>query len=213
MINRLLICGCARSGNTLMLHLLDTGFKETEISYDGPGGEVIPSKKDVVEGKVTVGKFPKKAGKLSKWIKDESFGVVYMIRDPRDVLVSKHWLKPHKYWVQPKRWIATAEIANEYKDHERVILVRYEDLLRNPGDIQRKISVKFRLEILRPFDECHREFDLNDNINMNNMNGARPLDSSRIGNWDKDPDKKAYVDRTLNSFPDISKWMKKFGYK
>lgn len=212
MINRLLVCGCARSGNTLMLHLLDTGFKDTEIVYDGPGGEVVPTEEDITEGKVVIGKFPKKANKLSKWLKDEHFGAVYMMRDPRDVLVSKHWLKPGKFWVQPKRWIQTAEIAEQYKDHERVLLVKYEDLLRNPEDIQRKISVKFGLEITRSFNECHSNFDKNDVTNINNMNGARPFDSSRIGNWTKDKEKKQYVERTLKAFPDIKKWMHEFGY-
>lgn len=195
-----------------MLHLLDNGFDNTEIMFNGPGGEVIPSESDVVDGKVVIGKFPKKAGKLARWIKEDSFGVVYMMRDPRDVLVSKHWLKPNKYWVPPKRWPMTAEIAYGYKDHERFELVKYEELLTNPNAIQSNIAARFGLKVATSFDECYKNFNKEDDVNLNNMNGARPLDPSRIGNWSKDPKKKAYIKRTLNAYPDIEKWMKHFGY-
>lgn len=212
MINRILVCGCARSGNTLMLHLLGTGFKHTEVLYDGPGGEVVPTKEHVQENKIIVGKFPKRAVKLSRWLNDESFGVIYMMRDPRDVLVSKHFLKPNKYWVHPKRWIETAKIANKYKDHERIILVKYEDLIKNPDHIQKNISKVFKMEISNPFAECYKRFDRDDSVNMSNMNGARPLDKSRIGNWKSDPEKKEYISDVFRKYPQIVQLMKPYGY-
>lgn len=213
MIKRILVCGCARSGNTVMLHLLDTGFEDTEILYHGSGGEVAPTKEHLVEGKIVIGKFPKKASKLSRWLSEEDLGVVYMMRDPRDVLVSRHPLKPKKYWVQPTRWIETAEIANQYKDHERVMILKYENLMTHPEDTQRKIAVRFGLKISQPFSECYRNFDKEDTINMSTMNGARPLDPSRIGNWADDPKKKLHIEKVMKSHPSIAKWMKEFGYQ
>ena len=91
MIDRILICGCARSGNTLMFSLIDTGFENIVKVKGGPWGEQVP--KEVVEGKVVVGKFPRKASRLHKLMADD-LGIIYMMRDPRDVLVSKHFERP-----------------------------------------------------------------------------------------------------------------------
>lgn len=196
-----------------MLHLMDAGFKHTEILYDGPGGEVVPLPENEKEGKTIVGKFPKKAGKLEKWLSDEEFGAIYMMRDPRDVLVSRHFLKPHKYWVQPKRWIAAAEIAESLQEKDRVLLVKYEDLLSRPKKVQRQIAGAFGLEVGTPFDECHKHFDKEDVTNISNMNGARPFDSSRIGNWKNDPSKERYINGKLKQHPELIEYMKKFGYR
>ena len=91
MIDRILICGCARSGNTLMFSLIDTGFENIVKVKGGPWGEQVP--KEAVEGKVVVGKFPRKASRLYKLMADD-LGIIYMMRDPRDVLVSKHFERP-----------------------------------------------------------------------------------------------------------------------
>ena len=210
-MKRILICGCARSGNTLMLHLMGTGFENTEILYDGPGGEVMPRKEDEKEGKAIVGKFPKKAGKLEKWLDNEEFGAIYMMRDPRDVLVSKHFLKPKRYWVPTKRWIDAAKIAEELQGKERILMVSYEELLSDPKKVQEEIASAFGLSIAIPFEKCHEHFDQDDQTNISNMNGARPLDPGRIGNWKNDPAKKKHIEKRLKDV-ELVKYMKKFGY-
>lgn len=207
-IKRLLICGCARSGNTLMLHLLETGFQNVTKTIDGPGGEVAPTK--TIDGKIVVGKFPKKAGKLEKWYSDD-LGVVYMMRDPRDVLVSKHYLKQAKYWVQPERWIKTANFALAAKDRDDVELVKYEDLILSPNAVQDRIAERFGLAVLRPFTECHNHFDSNDTANISAMKGARPFDPKRIGNWKGDPDKERRVKNVMKN-AELAGLMKKLGY-
>lgn len=208
-IQRILICGCARSGNTVMLHLMETGFENVEKNIDGPGNEAFPKK--AIEGKVVAGKFPKMIRKLDKVMRDD-LGVIYMMRDPRDVLVSKHFLKPNKYWTPPNRWIEAAEIAEDFKDHPNVMLLKYESLVSNPNRVQKHIAQKFGLEIKRPFAECHKYFDQEDQVNLNTMNGARPLDPSRIGNWKDDPAKKQYAQKMLKQHPEIVTYMKRLGY-
>lgn len=191
-----------------MLHLLDSGFAGTEKVVDGPGGEVVPV--ETKNGKIIVGKFPKKALKLQKWFSND-LGVIYMIRDPRDVLVSSHYLRPHKYWVKPDRWIGTAEYALEVCDREDVELVRYEDLILKPNEIQKKIGDRFNLEIIRPFADCYAYFDESDTPNISAMRGARPLDPKRIGNWKDDPQKTKYANCILQN-EKIKELMGKFHY-
>jgi hypothetical protein len=57
-IKRIIICGCARSGNTLMLHLLETGFENIVKIIRGRSNETFPNKEDLIEGKVIIGKKP-----------------------------------------------------------------------------------------------------------------------------------------------------------
>lgn len=211
-IQRVLICGCARSGNTLMMSLIETGFSDIAKTIDGPGNESVPKAKDIVKDKVLLGKFPKSSGKLDKHLASKDLGVIFMMRDPRDVLVSKHYLKPNIYWVQPERWMRNAEFARKHQDHSRVLLVKYEDVLTSPNKVQNEISDKFGLTMLRQFDECHLYFDENDEANIGAMNGVRPLDSSRIGNWKDDPAKMKRIKKIMKQHPEIETYMDMFGY-
>lgn len=212
MFNKLLICGCARSGNSLMLHLMGSGFRNIKMVYDGPGGEVVPTDNDIENKKtVVVGKFPKKLGKIQKFI-DKNFGIIFMIRHPYDVLTSKHHLKPDKYWVQPDRWISSAQDILKYKDHNNCLLVKYELLISKPEIVQKKISDKFQLLVKTKFQECPNSFDQEDKVNMLNMNGFRSLDPSRIGNWKQDPEKITHIKKVIDRHPDILTWMKEFQY-
>ena len=91
-------------------------------------------------------------------------------------------------------------------------MLKYESLILKPNKVQKKIADKFGLTIRKPFSECYQDFDQNDEVNMNTMNGARPLDPSRIGNW-KDSNKKIdYVNRILANEPEVRAYMEKLGY-
>ena len=173
MIDRILICGCARSGNTLMFSLIDTGFENIVKVKGGPWGEQVP--KEAVEGKVVVGKFPRKASRLYKLMADD-LGIIYMMRDPRDVLVSKHFERPRTYWTSVERWIRTATVALEYKDHPNVLLLKYEDLITKPNKAQKAMAEKFNLEAVRKFEDCYESFDTKDKYNAKTMNGIMHLD-------------------------------------
>ena len=205
MIQRILICGCARSGNTLMLNLMEVGFQNIVKNIDGPGNEQIPKKP--IPGHVVVGKFPKKIYQLDTLMKPD-LGVIYMLRDARDVLISKHFQKPHKYWTPIRRWVEAAEIAVKYENHPQVHILKFEDLLRSPDKIQFSLAQKFGLIPLRSFAAAHKYFDKTDDYNIQTMNGIRPLDKSRIGAWKT---KRAAAKRFMEN-EDVQKYMRHFGY-
>jgi hypothetical protein len=208
MIDRILICGCARSGNTLMFSLIDTGFENIVKVKGGPWGEQVP--KEVVEGKVIVGKFPRKASRLHKLMADD-LGIIYMMRDPRDVLVSKHFERPRTYWTSFERWIRTATVALEYKDHPNVLLLKYEDLITKPNKAQKAMAEKFNLEAARKFEHCYESFDTNDKYNAKTMNGIRPLDKSRIGVWKDGYLNEKFINRLMKN-SEMTDLMKRFDY-
>jgi len=56
---------------------------------------------------------------------------INIIRDPRDVLTSRHHNKPGEYWVSPNRWVKDVSKGLELIDRPRVFTVRYEDLVQN----------------------------------------------------------------------------------
>lgn len=160
-IRRVYIRGCPRSGNTLMLLLCGAGFKNSHIltAQDIP----IPSKSN--PNKITFGTFPSPEGFSYKQVQADHFldfedaAIIFMIRDPRDVLVSEHGAKPGEPWIKdPKRWIDNALILKKIKEHERVLLIKYEDLVTEPDAIQEKIAVQFGFEINRPFSDCWQYF-------------------------------------------------------
>jgi len=208
MFKRILICGCARSGNTLMFSLMQTGFDKIIKVIDGPGNEQFPE--EIVEDHVVVGKMPKKVSKLHKLMSDD-LGVICMMRDPRDVLVSRHFERPKRYWTPLTRWMGTAEIANEYKNHPNVLLVKYEDLILKSSKVQNAISKKFNLDKIRDFDECYEHFDKSDKYNEKTMNGIRPLDTSRIGSWKDNGPKEKFINKLMKN-KDLVELMNSFGY-
>lgn len=61
---------------------------------------------------------------------DRRFWVICMMRDPRDVVVSRHGKKLEDYWAELDLW---KEMLVHYRcvaSHPRFITVRYEDLDR-----------------------------------------------------------------------------------
>ena len=71
--------------------------------------------------------------------------IINIIRDGRDVV----YKRPNYYIIQ---WIRAIDSRNEYKHliyHE----LRYEDLVTNPDEEQKKIAKKLNLEILYKFSE------------------------------------------------------------
>lgn len=214
-IRRVYIRGCPRSGNTLMLLLCGVGFKNSHVltAQDIP----IPNKSN--PNQITFGTFPSPEGLSHKKVQADHFldledaAIIFMIRDPRDVLVSEHGAKPGEPWIKdPKRWIDNALILNQVKEHERVLWIKYEDLVTNPNAIQEKIAVKFGLDINRPFSECWQHFQPISPDYLKSIKEIKPLEKDKIGVWNKDPKKKDYVTQKLAQRPEIYDLMKEFGY-
>ncbi|MDT9196034.1 MULTISPECIES: hypothetical protein [unclassified Limnospira] len=217
-IKRVYIRGCPRSGNTLMLYLCKYGFRNSHILEP----QEIPVPEKSVPGRITFGTFPSPEGYPQKriWAKNflnqEDSAIIFMVRDPRDVLLSEHGLKPGQPWIEnPQRWIDNALVFLENKtldNHPRIIAVRFEDLLSKPNQVQLQISTYLGLEIERPFSDCWQHFQILSPNNMKSLKTVGPFDTSKIGIWKNDSDKKNYVIQKLNNKPEIYALMKYFGY-
>nr|MDJ0518099.1 glycosyltransferase 61 family protein [Trichodesmium sp. MO_231.B1] len=213
-IERVYIRGCPRSGNTLMLYICGAGFKNSLILEP----ERIPFKENSIPGKITFGKLPRPEMHKKKRVRADNFlefkdaAIIFMMRDPRDVMLSEHGRKIGEPWLKdPKWWIINALLCKELERHPRVVVVKYEELLTTPNQVQEKIATTLGLDIAIPFSECWMKFNPNPN-NMNALKGVRPLDPSRIGSWKQDLSKREYIENLLNTRPEIFPLMEYFGY-
>lgn len=159
------IGGCGRSGTTLLLSILDahphiyafphevTTFGRWKASRSG-GWE--PERMDRFYKSILRASIPRSAERFCEKTPrnvrhiEEIFSYfeqearfIHLIRDGRDVLLSRHPDNPEAYWVAPETWVQDVKSGLAYRDDPRVFTVFYEDLIR---DYQ--ATVKALLEFL-----------------------------------------------------------------
>ncbi len=150
----IVIGGCGRSGTTLLLSILAAHpdifaapHETVALMYWKPdpsdAGRMVPKRLDRFYRYLLVKKVPPQArrwcektprnvrslGRILNYWPEARF--INIIRDPRDVLTSKHRKNPDKYWVPLNRWVRDVNEGLAFKDHPRVYTIRYEDLVQN----------------------------------------------------------------------------------
>lgn len=179
-MKRLHIVGCPRSGTTLMMELISTcfcndGFCSHEMSiFEEPEGtpELFFSKQ------------PSDIKYLSRiFSRDPNLYVIFLIRDPRAVIASRHSSHSDVYFCNYRVWEECYTAATGFLGHPRFLSVRYEDLTRNSDGIQAKIQERFPFLVCEhPFSE-YQDFARPSQEAMNAMNGVRAVSAERIRGW------------------------------
>jgi len=190
--NKVLICGCARSGNTLMLNLMSHGFEGVHTLC----GEIVP--KQDMSGFTVIGKRPIELMNLERHL--QTMAAILMVRYPKDVLISSLKRKHH---VLPERWISTAKKIIQFEKHDKVKVVYYEKLILNHHDVQQELSEFLDLPINVPFNECYKYFNKKDKHNIQAMHGIRPLDESRVFAWKLRSDEHAFLNWAYKKYPEF----------
>lgn len=169
-----------RTGTTLMVELLLSSYR-----LDGGGGHERsifdpppPSQSPFCS---------KRPGDLLSmpWLlpADPELWVVCMVRDPRDVVVSRHSRDPSAYWVHLGIWKQRRTVAHRLHGHRRYIEVRYEDLVTDPVHVQEELDRRIPfLERTGDFMDFHRRADPSTRA-REALGTVRPVEPSRIGNW------------------------------
>jgi hypothetical protein len=109
--------------------------------------------------------------------------IIYMLRDPRDVVVSKHNYDPERYWVGLNLWKCYTPLADRLDANPRFIVIRYENLVRYPALVQSHLLD--RIPFLRqtaPFSAFH-EFATPSDDAITALGGVRRPSVQSIGRW------------------------------
>lgn len=212
-MKKIYISGCARSGTTLLLRLF-YAFESTVV---------IPSEINV-EQFVNMGKFVSGNSNLIgkrtfdtifsnkidigqevnqlKSLKANDVKIIVIIRDGRDVIESGY--------TEPERWMSSLDQVRRYES-DIDLIIKYEDLVKDPDKIQNVISEKFGLKIKDQF-KSYPDFVPKEGFEHAKSSGKaydpRPIDTSNIG---KNPE--LYKTKCQqNIIPIFEKYLRKFEY-
>lgn len=114
---------------------------------------------------------------------DRHLHVIAMMRDPRDVVVSKHKHDPDRYWAPLRFWKRHLRLMRGLRAHKRFLLVRYEDLVQTPDQVQETLRARLPfLQAKARFSEFHKRAKPSVK-SLRAMGPLRPFEASSIGNW------------------------------
>lgn len=223
------IGGCGRSGTTLLLSILSAHNdifacpKELNL-FDAAKdtGSVIETPKFyrfyrtllTKRIKPSANRFCEKSPAnirnvaLIEKVHQGQFKLIHIVRDGRDVILSKHPRGDGKYWVEPERWISDVTEGLKYMEHPSVITIRYEDLVeqyeKTIGSVCRFLEIPLSEEILNWYEYA--------TVRQNNalFSEITKISSSPIGKW-QNPENTERV-RGLTEKPEAVALLKKFNY-
>ena len=152
---------------------------------------------------------------LLKWA-DNSYYTLFIMRDPRDVVVSKY-PSIKDYLIDFGSWKENYNYYLRLKETSNVLDIRFEDLLSTPLSVQQDIKEFISLPQICGFDnfaDCPKNTKLKriDDL-IFEMGGVRPL-KKHIGppNWKKD-ENRARIKEQLHKFPFMVDNLLSLGYE
>lgn len=206
---RIVICGPPRTGTTLLNECMKSFDNISIIDYESPalrypylslGKDFILTKYPMdildIDNILTVYK--------NAWI-------IFMIRDPRDVIISKHYKEPDRYWVDFKEWNDSITIYERMSEYDNKILIRYEDLINAPNEVQNNIREKLGLEKNYNFTDFFTH-TTESHKDVKALSGVRPIDPNNTKKWTKDEHFDRIKQQLLN-YPELSDILVKYGYE
>ena len=179
------IVACSpRSGTTLLHEVMVTCFR-VDKHYDH---EIRFNLVSADEDELLITKRPKDTMYMPRVIDDdEELYVIYMLRDPRDVICSRHAKDKSIYYSNIRLWREMHAYARQMYGHERFIEIRYEDFVRDPDTTQERIQKKFPwLEKIHEFSEYHEHATVSDK-SVTATHSVRPIAPTSVGVWTRHP--------------------------
>ena len=196
-----------RTGTTLMAELMVNGFEiggfaAHEMSiYDRPAQhfDLFCSKnpQDVMAARPLLAI-------------DRSLWMVCMLRDPRDMIVSKHRADADHYWTTLRFWNERSRIVRSMMHHPRFVVVSYEDLVRDPDRVQESLMAAMPfLRRRRSFSDYH-EVARPSGASSDALTGVRPITAAGVDKW---REHKPRVAAQLELLGPIADDLIEFGYE
>jgi hypothetical protein len=179
---RIHITGAPRSGTTLLLALMLSCFE-----IDGGITSERRLWRTPTKGRrVVCTKFPNETDFATAMLPlDPDLHVIFLLRDPRDVIVSQSHLAPGRYLTNLRVWRDNLEMAKPYFGHPRFHVVDYAELANDPDRVQTLLADD--MPFLRPVRSFSRFLDCADErggewlVRMHMK--LRPVAADRVGSW------------------------------
>lgn len=232
------VCGYPRSGTSLLFNMLSSslpGFVFHPFE--------IPARERIERWGDHASKNPLDVVDIPALIENNPLGkeiiVIVPLRDPRDVVTSKHPVLPdryfigfdHSWWPQQRdgEWKYDAagirEVAQAIEELRtltgaKVVILRYEDLVADPDGIQRMIASETGLRFAQSFSDYHRRPESHAysykgrfaprDPNLVRENAAP--DRSRSGKW-RAPEHRERLLEQFGRFPELFELVRRYGYE
>lgn len=207
-MQRIHIVGCGpRTGTTLMAEMMSACFDIDLYPKHESSIYTRPTRK----ANIFLTKRPRDILVVGPMLRLMSnLHVVYMLRDPRDMVVSKHKKDPDRYWASLRYWKTYTIYGRKLENHPRFTTVRYEDLVTKADRVQEYLEQKIPfLTKLAPFSQYH-EIAKPDRDSLAALKGMRPVSSTSIGNWRNHLPR---IAGQLQNHGDISQDLIEYGYE
>ena len=136
--------------------------------------------------------------------------VICLMRDPRDMIVSRHAKAPDRYYAGLRYWNTYLSHWRRIRDHPRVITIRYEDLVMDADGTQETLRQRLPfLEQIAPFSRYH-EHAAPSPKSLRALHSVRPITPEGVGAWRSHA---ARVAGQLEIHGSISADLIEFGYE
>lgn len=217
--NGILVTGCHRSGTSLMtslmLSLSDVFVNQSEKEPHLRVTNIENSKKYFVRkcpqlrGCATINDVVEDFGPYSIHdIIQMGYKVIYMLRDGRDVEVSRHPKQPNKYWSEPWKWVESVRRGLPNFDNPDLMVVKYEQFVAAPDSIMDSIAKWLDLG-REDINNVHSKVMSKSEIGIA-MGTPRPVDSNSVGRW-KQPEHAERIKAVLE-YPRFKELLIETGY-
>lgn len=224
--------GCARSGTTLFLSVLSAHKdlfcikKElelfTKIGYE-KDGKPFPKRMDRLYTFLLLNKISRRAKRFCEksprnilrveeidQYYNGNFKMIQIIRDGRDVILSKHPSAENEYWVSPERWINDVSEGLKYMDHPNVHTIRYEDLIKDYENTIRGVCDFLDIAYTDEIANWHNHANVRKNRAYFTKQ-VQKISTSSIGKWQKSEENRKRA-ATLMEYPEAVELLKRFNY-
>jgi hypothetical protein len=211
----IVICGYPRAGTTLLLAMMEHALPGArrfrgEVSawraatYVWRNHAVMVSKKpdDVFQIHRLRNFYAGRRARLR---------VILMVRDPRDVLTSRHATTgPEAYFEDIAAWRRCHEFVRAYRNDPDVLLVYYRELVTDTPAVKARIEAFTGVVSERPYMDFYTsEFG---DFDTRPLNGVRPVDASRMGRWASE-EHRGRIEQVLREVPDFPEILVEMGWE
>ncbi len=202
----IIVCGCPRSGTTLLLAILDAHPEIQAVQQESRIFKKWPYKSDKINRwyhralisshlirfpiKKTARRWAEKTPQNIQYIEEildefkTGIKIIHILRDGRDVVTSKHPAQPDRFFVSPEQWSEVVSEGLKWVDHPQVLTIRYESLIQQYQTTVDQIMTFLELEISNEIMEFDKHTSIKTPKSLNNQ--IQPITDKSIGKWKKE---------------------------